>query len=73
LGREMPFFMKMVMTLISMKTEKIAINIPSVLLKNDIRNGYVFKGQNAVSLTPYWQNSEVRELLWEDTEQLLIN
>jgi hypothetical protein len=71
LGREMPFFMGLAMNLISVRTEKIAGNIPSILLRDDLDNGSLFKGQKTVSLSPYWQDGEVRERLWADTERLL--
>ena len=71
LGREMPFFMGLAMNLISVRTEKIAGNIPSILLRDDLDNGSLFKGLKTVSVTPYWQDAEVRERLWEETESLL--
>ena len=61
------------MKLISVEIEKIAVNIPYILSQENIKTGYVFKGQKAVSLTPYWQNVEIRNRLWAETEKLLIN
>lgn len=73
LGREMPFFMGLVMNLISVRTEDIAINIPNVLLQDNIKTGYIFKGQKGISLTHYWQNNDIRNKLWLETECLLQN
>jgi hypothetical protein len=71
LGREMPFIMGLAMNLISVKTEKIAGNIPTILSRDDLENGSLFKGQKKVSVSPYWQKREVRERLWAETEKLL--
>ena len=73
LGREMPFFMELLMKLISVEIEKIATAIPYVLSQDNIKTGFVFKGQKVVSLTRYWQNVEIRNRLWEETELLLKN
>lgn len=71
LGREMPFLMGWAWNLISVKTEKIAGNIPSILSRDDLATGSLFKGLKAVSVTPYWQDAGVRERLWTETEKLL--
>ena len=71
LGREMPFIMGLAMNLVSVKTEKIAGNIPFILSRDDLDNGSLFKGQKQVSASPYWQEEEVRERLWAETENLL--
>lgn len=71
LVREMPFIMGLLWNLISVKTEKIAGNIPAILSRNDLENGSLFKGQKKVSASPYWQEGEVRERLWAETENLL--
>ncbi len=70
LGREMPFFMGWAWNLISVRTEKIAGNIPSILSRDDLVTGSLFKGLKAVSVTPYWQDAGVREKLWTETEKL---
>ena len=67
----MPFIMGWAWSLISVRTEKIAGNIPSILLRDDLDNGSLFKGQKAVSVSPYWQDAEVRNRLWEETERLI--
>jgi len=71
LVREMPFIMGLAWNLISVKTEKIAGNIPFILSRDDLDNGSLFKGRKKVTASPYWQNAEVKERLWEDTERLL--
>jgi len=71
LVREMPFLMGLAWSLISVRTEKIAGNIPSILSRDDLDTGSLFKGLKTVSVTPYWQDAEVREQLWEETEKLL--
>ncbi|MFC2096605.1 SDR family NAD(P)-dependent oxidoreductase [Bacteroidota bacterium] len=71
LGREMPFFMKMVMKLICVKTEKVVKNIFNIISKEDIETGFVFQGLKEVSLIPYWQNAEIRDKLWNESERLL--
>lgn len=71
LGREMPLIMGLAWNLISVKTEKVAGNIPAILSRDDLENGSLFKGQKKVSASPYWQEGEVRERLWAETENLL--
>jgi retinol dehydrogenase-14 len=71
LGREMPFIMGLAWNLISVRTEKIAGNIPFILSRDDLDNGSLFKGQKEVSASPYWRDAEVRERLWTETEKLL--
>lgn len=71
LVREMPLLMGLAWNLISVKTEKIAGNIPAVLSREDLDNGSLFKGREKVSASPYWQNSEIKERLWVETEKLL--
>jgi NAD(P)-dependent dehydrogenase (short-subunit alcohol dehydrogenase family) len=71
LGREMPLLMGWAWNLISVKTEKIAGNIPYILSRDDMETGSLFKGRETIPLTPYWQDAEVRERLWKATEKLL--
>lgn len=71
LGREMPSLMGWAWNLISVKTEKIAGNIPAILSRDDLDSGSLFKGLKVVSVTPYWQDAEVRDRLWTETEKLL--
>jgi NAD(P)-dependent dehydrogenase (short-subunit alcohol dehydrogenase family) len=71
LGREMPFFMGLAMNLISVKLEKVAPNIPYMLSLDDVETGFVFQGQKAASVLPYWRDVEVRNRLWKETEKLL--
>ncbi|MGW8316228.1 MAG: hypothetical protein ACWGNV_11550, partial [Bacteroidales bacterium] len=71
LVREMPLIMGLAWNLISVRTEKIAGIIPTILSREDLDNGSLFKGQKKVSASPYWRDAEVRERLWEDTERLL--
>ncbi len=59
------------MRLISVKTKDIAMNILNVLSKDNIQTGYVFKGLKGVPLTQYWQNKELRDRLWYETEGIL--
>lgn len=71
LGREMPLIMGLAWNLISVKTEKVAGNIPAILSRDDLENGSLFKGQKKASASPYWQDAELRERLWAETECLL--
>jgi len=71
LGREMPFLMGFVMNLISVNTEKVASSIPFILSRDDLKTGSVFMGRKAASMLPYWQDAEVRNRLWEETERLI--
>jgi len=71
LVREMPFLMGLAWNLISVRTEKIAANIPSILSRDDLDNGSLFKGRKQVSASSYWLNAEVGERLWKETERML--
>ena len=71
LGREMPLLMGLAWNLISVRIEKIAGNIPSILSRDDLDTGSLFKGLKTVSVTSYWQDAGIRERLWTETEKLL--
>jgi NAD(P)-dependent dehydrogenase (short-subunit alcohol dehydrogenase family) len=71
LGREMPSFIKLVMSLISLKTEEVVKNILHIVTEESIKSGYVFNALNKVNLNSYWQNGEIRRRLWINTENLL--
>jgi len=73
LGRELPFLMKLIMWIISVDVRKVAGNIVQIAEKDDFRQGFVFKGLKEIKLNFYWENADVRNELWRNTENILIN
>ena len=73
LGRELSFLMKLMMTIISVDVRKVAGNIMQFVERDDLRQGFVFNGLKPVRLHSYWEDTDVRNTLWQNTESILAN
>jgi len=73
LGRELSFLMKVMMRMISVDVRKVAGNIMQIVEKDDIKQGFVFKGLKKINLHSYWTNTTIRNKLWQNTENILTN
>ncbi len=73
LGRELSFLMKLMMRLISIDVRKVAGNIMQIVEKDNVKQGYVFKGLKKINLQAYWKNTAIRNKLWLNTENILAN
>ncbi len=71
LGREMPLWLKLVMKIISINTNKAAQNIIYHAEKDNIETGFVFKGKKSIPLIPYWKSKELRNEIWNQTEKMI--
>ncbi|PLX12716.1 MAG: hypothetical protein C0597_12690 [Marinilabiliales bacterium] len=73
LGRDLSFFMKLMMKTISVDVKKVVGNIMQIIENDDVEQGFVFKGKEKINLNSYWKNSNIRNKLWHNTENILTN
>ena len=71
IGREMPIPIRIIKKIFSKKAGKAAEDILYYATMENTKNDIIFEGRKRQKITPYWNDKEIREKLWQITEELI--